>query len=342
MEQHYLKTLSLIQDKGYISKDRTGVGTKREQGAVVFYNLAGGHVPLFTTKKVILSSVIKELVWIIRGETNIKTLGCGIWDQWADENGDLGPVYGKQWRNVEDTRIITKDKWTRLQAMYESFGYELVIENDTDVAIRRNVDQLQRAIDLLKNDPDSRRIIVNSWNVSELEDMALSPCHCFFQFFSVEVSAERRLHQYQEMLRAGVGGITPLNLEIPSSEEMKHAMLDNLGVPRRELQCILYQRSGDMFLGVPFNVASYSLLTILVAKLTGHMPGMFMHVIGDAHIYLNHQEQVAKQLSNQPILNPVYFHMDSSVKGLEDVKVESFIQSGTYIHHPAIKAPVAV
>ena len=261
----YEEFLKHVLDTGVKKEDRTGTGTISVFGGQLRYNL-GEYFPLITTKKVHLKSIIYELLWFLRGETNIgylKENGVSIWDEWADENGDLGPVYGKQWRCWES--------------------------KDGQV-----IDQIQQALDMISNTPDSRRILVNAWNVGEISKMALMPCHTMFQFY----------------------------------------------VANGKLSCQLYQRSADLFLGVPFNIASYALLTMMMAQVTGLEPGDFVHTFGDAHIYLNHMEQVNKQLSREPKPYPK-MKLNPNVTDLFDFDFEDFTLEG-YDPHPGIKAPVAV
>ena len=263
--QQYLDLLRHIRANGVMKEDRTGTGTQSVFGYQMRFNLADGF-PLLTTKKVHLKSIIHELLWFLSGDTNIKYLkdnGVTIWDEWADENGNLGPVYGHQWRSwaAPDGRVI---------------------------------DQISQAIDLIKHHPDSRRILVSAWNPAEIDQMALPPCHCLFQFY----------------------------------------------VADGKLSCQLYQRSADTFLGVPFNIASYALLTMMMAQVCGLQPGEFIHTFGDAHIYRNHFEQVALQLSREPRPLPT-MHLNPDVKSLFDFKYEDFTLEG-YDPWPAIKAPVAV
>ncbi len=261
----YEEFLKHVLDTGVKKEDRTGTGTISVFGGQLRYNL-GEYFPLITTKKVHLKSIIYELLWFLKGETNIgylKENGVSIWDEWADENGDLGPVYGKQWRCWE-----SKDG--------------------------KVIDQIQQALDMIRNTPDSRRILVNAWNVGEISKMALMPCHTMFQFY----------------------------------------------VANGKLSCQLYQRSADLFLGVPFNIASYALLTMMIAQVTGLEPGDFVHTFGDAHIYLNHMEQVNKQLSREPKPYPK-MKLNPKVTDLFDFDFEDFTLEG-YDPHPGIKAPVAV
>jgi thymidylate synthase len=261
----YEKFLSHVYQNGQDKEDRTGTGTRSVFGGQIRFDLQKGF-PLITTKKVHLKSIIHELLWFLKGETNIgylKENGVRIWDEWADENGDLGPVYGKQWRTWEakDGRVI---------------------------------DQISEALDLIKNNPDSRRIIVNAWNVGELKDMALMPCHTMFQFY----------------------------------------------VANGKLSCQLYQRSADLFLGVPFNIASYALLTMMMAQVCNLEYGDFVHTFGDAHVYNNHFEQVERQLSREPREYPL-MNINPQVKDLFDFKFEDF-ELVNYEPHPGIKAPVAI
>ena len=264
MEQH-LRLLQDIMDQGVVKTDRTGTGTTSCFGNQLRFNLQDGF-PMVTTKKLHLKSIIYELLWFLNGDTNIKYLtdhGVKIWDEWADENGDLGPVYGKQWRSWE-----TRDG--------------------------RVIDQITEVVNTIKNNPDSRRIIVNAWNVGDLPKMALSPCHCLFQFY----------------------------------------------VANGRLSCQLYQRSADVFLGVPFNIASYALLTMMIAQVCDLQPGEFIHTFGDVHLYSNHIEQAKLQLSRKPFPQPV-MKINPAVKDIFGFKYEDF-ELVDYQFHPHIKAPVAV
>ena len=263
--KQYLDLLQEIMDKGVVKSDRTGVGTKSIFGHQMRFDLSEGF-PLLTTKKVHLRSIIHELLWFISGDTNIGYLHDNkvtIWDEWADANGDLGPVYGKQWRS-----------WQAPDG--------------------RSIDQLSEVIETIKKNPDSRRMIVCAWNPSDVDKMALPPCHCFFQFY----------------------------------------------VADGRLSCQLYQRSADTFLGVPFNIASYALLTMMIAQVCGLQPGEFVHTTGDTHIYLNHFDQVREQLSREPRPLPT-MRLNPEVKSIFDFKYEDFTLEG-YDPWPAIKAPVAV
>jgi thymidylate synthase len=263
--QQYHQLLQHILDNGVEKSDRTGTGTISSFGYQMRFDLAKGF-PLVTTKKVHLKSIIYELLWFLQGSTNIAYLkenGVSIWDEWADENGELGPVYGKQWRSWEG-----KDGKT--------------------------VDQISDLVKQIKSNPDSRRLIVSAWNVADLPEMALMPCHTLFQFY----------------------------------------------VANGKLSCQLYQRSADVFLGVPFNIASYALLTLMLAQVCDLEPGDFVHSFGDVHIYNNHLEQVKLQLSRTPYPLP-QLRLNPAVKDLFGFRYEDFELVG-YQSHPGIKAPVAV
>jgi thymidylate synthase len=263
--KQYLDLLKHVKENGTIKKDRTGTGTKSVFGYQMRFDLSEGF-PCVTTKKLHLRSIIYELLWFLRGETNIKYLqdnGVKIWDEWADENGDLGHVYGYQWRS-----------WP--------------------AADGGTIDQITNLINGLKNNPDSRRHIVSAWNVADIDYMALPPCHSFFQFY----------------------------------------------VADGKLSCQLYQRSADLFLGVPFNIASYALLTMMVAQVTGYKPGDFIHTFGDAHIYLNHFEQVDLQLSREPRKLP-QMKINPEIKDIFGFNYEDF-ELVNYDPHPHIKGEVSV
>ena len=263
--QQYLNLLKYVNDYGVKKLDRTGTGTLSVFGYQMRFDLSQ-NFPLLTTKKIHLKSVIYELLWFLSGDTNIKFLkdnGVSIWDEWADEDGELGPVYGHQWRS-----------WPTPEG--------------------KTVDQISNLINQIKNNPDSRRLIVSAWNVGEIEKMKLPPCHAFFQFYVAE----------------------------------------------GRLSCQLYQRSADIFLGVPFNIASYALLTMMVAQVCGLKTGDFVHTLGDAHIYLNHSEQVKIQLSRS-IKEPPIMKINKDRTSIFDFTYDDFILEG-YDPHPLIKGTVAV
>jgi len=263
--QQYLKLLQHILDTGVSKQDRTGTGTLSYFGYQMRFNLREGF-PLVTTKRLHLKSIIYELLWFLKGETNIQYLkehGVSIWDEWANDEGELGPVYGKQWRSWEG-------------------------------ADGKTVDQISDLIQQIKRNPDSRRLIVSAWNVADLPKMALMPCHTLFQFY----------------------------------------------VADGKLSCQLYQRSADVFLGVPFNIASYALLTMMVAQVCELKPGDFVHSFGDVHLYNNHIEQAKLQLTRTPYALP-QMRLNPSIKNIFDFQFEDFTLEN-YQFHPAIKAPVAV
>jgi len=263
--QHYLDLMQHVLAHGVRKSDRTGTGTVSVFGHQMRFDLAQGF-PLLTTKKVHLKSIIHELLWFLQGSANIKYLrehGVTIWDEWADEKGDLGPVYGYQWRS-----------WPAPDG--------------------KHIDQIAQVVNDIKNNPDSRRLIVSAWNVADIPRMALAPCHALFQFY----------------------------------------------VADGKLSCQLYQRSADIFLGVPFNIASYALLTMMVAQVTGLQPGDFVHTFGDAHIYLNHFDQVNEQLARTPRKLPT-MRINPEVKDIFAFRFEDFTLEN-YDPHPAIKAPIAV
>ena len=263
--KQYLDLMRHVREHGVKKEDRTGTGTLSVFGYQMRFDLAQGF-PVLTTKKLHLRSIIHALLWFLKGDTNIRYLkenGVSIWDEWADENGELGPVYGSQWRS-----------WPMPDG--------------------RHIDQIAQVVEQIRNNPDSRRLIVSAWNVAEIENMALPPCHAFFQFYVAE----------------------------------------------GRLSCQLYQRSADIFLGVPFNIASYALLTLMMAQVTGLEPGEFVHTLGDAHLYLNHLEQADEQLARTPLPLP-RMQINPEVRSIFDFRFEDFELVG-YEHHPHIKAPVAV
>jgi thymidylate synthase len=270
--KQYLDLLRHVKENGIQKEDRTGTGTQSCFGYQMRFDLGKGF-PMVSTKKLHLKSIIYELLWFLKGETNIRYLkenGVSIWDEWANEQGELGPVYGKQWRS-----------WAGADG--------------------KQIDQISDLIHQLKTNPDSRRLIVSAWNVSELPEMALMPCHVLFQFYTAPP-------------------------EIPGG--------------RRYLSCQLYQRSADVFLGVPFNIASYALLTLMTAQVTNMEPGEFIHSFGDVHLYNNHREQSALQLTRTP--NPLpKMKLNPEVKNIFDFRYEDFILEN-YQPHPPIKAVVAI
>ncbi|NKD76799.1 thymidylate synthase [Haematospirillum sp. H1815] len=267
--QQYHDLMRLVLETGHRKADRTGTGTLSLFGHQMRFDLEDGF-PLLTTKKLHLKSIAYELLWFLRGDTNIAWLkehGVSIWDEWADENGNLGPVYGAQWRSWPAPTPDSPD---------------------------RTLDQIRTVVDSLRTNPDSRRHIVSAWNPAQVDSMALPPCHCLFQFHVAE----------------------------------------------GRLSCQLYQRSADIFLGVPFNIASYALLTLMMAQVTGLQPGEFIHTLGDAHLYLNHLDQAREQLTRKPMALP-RMTLNPAVTDLFAFRYEDFTLEG-YNAHPHIKAPVAV
>ncbi|MEJ2406766.1 MAG: thymidylate synthase [Candidatus Thiodiazotropha sp.] len=263
--KQYLDLMRHVRDTGVVKEDRTGTGTRSVFGYQMRFDLGAGF-PVLTTKKLHLRSIIHELLWFLNGDTNIRYLkehGVSIWDEWADDAGDLGPVYGYQWRSWPDPK-------------------------------GGSIDQISQLVEQIRANPDSRRLIVSAWNPAQVEQMALPPCHCLFQFYIAE----------------------------------------------GRLSCQLYQRSADIFLGVPFNIASYALLTRMLAQVSGLKPGEFVHTFGDAHLYSNHLQQVDLQLSRQPRTLPE-MHINPDVKSIFEFTFEDFELVG-YDPHPHIKAPVAV
>src|SRR5476649_2092966 len=261
----YLDLMEHILKHGAEKRDRTGTGTMSVFGRQMRFDLDAGF-PLTTTKKLHVKSIIHELLWFLAGDTNVKYLndnGVRIWDEWADEQGDLGPVYGRQWRS-----------WPTQDG--------------------RTIDQIANVVDMIRRNPDSRRLIVTAWNPADVDKMALPPCHCLFQFY----------------------------------------------VARGRLSCQLYQRSADIFLGVPFNIASYALLTMMMAQVTGLQPGEFVHSFGDAHLYLNHLDQAREQLTRKPYPLPV-MKLNPAVTDIFAFKFEDFTLEN-YQAHPSIRAPIAV
>ena len=263
--KQYLDLLSHVMEHGVEKRDRTGTGTISTFGYQMRFDLSE-RFPLMTTKKLHLKSILHELLWFLSGDTNIRYLrekGVRIWNEWADADGNLGPIYGYQWRS-----------WPSADG--------------------RNIDQVSAVVSSLRNNPDSRRHIISAWNVGEIEKMALPPCHILFQFY----------------------------------------------VADGRLSCQLYQRSADIFLGVPFNIASYSLLTLMMAQVTGYRPGEFIHTLGDAHIYLNHIDQVKLQLTREPRPLPL-MHLNPEVKDIFEFRYEDFTLTG-YDPHPVIKGDISV
>lgn len=330
--QQYLDFLRHIKDNGIHKEDRTGTGTISTFGYQMRFDLNKGF-PLVTTKKVHLKSIIHELLWFISGDTNVKYLqdnGVKIWDEWVKEDNTIGPGYGKQWRNFRGDIQYIREDCTATEVID---GVSYVCVKDQSGVVYEQVDQLQQLIDDLKSNPDSRRHLVSAWNPGELKDMALPPCHLLFQFYTVELSIGERIELYK--LKTGITDINAVHLNAGVTETF-----DRLGIPTRRLSCQLFQRSCDGFLGVCFNIASYALLTHMVAEQTNMAVGDFVWTGGDCHIYTNHIEQVELQLTRDPLPLPKLV-IKRKPDSLFDYKYEDFEVVG-YVSHDAIKAKVAV
>jgi thymidylate synthase len=306
-EEGYLALLRETLDQGLVRRDRTGTGTRSVFGRQVRFDLGAGF-PLLTTKRLHLRSIVHELVWILSGDTNVRYLrdnAVTIWDEWADANGDLGPVYGEQWRS-----------WPK---------------GDGSV-----VDQIAWVQDEIRRNPDSRRLVVSAWNPADLDRMALAPCHCLFQFYTREMTPAERGEAFAAERFPDAGEAEGWQ-SLPEARRIQD--MDAARAPTRYLDCQLYQRSADIFLGVPFNVASYAILVHAMAAATGLVPGEFVHTFGDLHLYLNHEEQARTQLARAPLPPPrlrVAPLADVCELRFEDVRVLG------YESHPAIHAPVSV
>lgn len=324
--QEYKKLVREIQEKGTPKSDRTGTGTKSIFGYQMRFDLKDGF-PLVTIKNTHWKSVVHELLWFLKGDTNVKYLqdnGVRIWNEWADDNGNLGPVYGKQW---VDWNVLN---W------YKTDKPDPVIEGQSLLEWRvEGINQVQNVIDTLKTNPESRRMIVSAWNVGELDEMALAPCHAFFQFYTRPLKAGERMGISTEY-----GNVTNVETNWDVNEEYVHKVCDSWGVPRYELSLQLYQRSADTFLGVPFNIASYSLLLMMIAQCVNMVPRDFVWTGGDVHLYDNHEEQVKEMLSREPKPLPTV-KLNPDIKNVFDFKYED-IELIDYDPHPTIKAPVAV
>lgn len=314
-DTQYHALLERVLSKGKVKGDRTGTGTTSLFNHQMTFDLSDGSIPLLTTKRIHIPSIIHELLWYISGSSNIKYLqdnGVRIWNEWADENGDLGPVYGQQWRHCPDFTKPNVD----------------VIHGT--VTFPHTIDQLAGAIGQLRTTPDSRRIIVNSWNVAQIPAMNLPPCHFCFQFYTDELS------NYEQ---ATLGlGMYQKDTNKPNISD--DDFINYYNVPSRRLSLKLHQRSCDVFLGIPFNIAQYSILLHMVAQVVNMVPGEFIWDGGDVHIYDNHKEQVDLQLHRIPFESPT-LTLDNSIKSIDDFKFEHFTINN-YRSHESIKAQVAV
>lgn len=338
--KQYLALMQDILDNGVVKKDRTGVGTLSVFGRQLRFDLKEGF-PLVTTKKVHLKSIIHELLWFLNGDTNVKYLqenGVKIWNEWADEEGDLGPVYGKQWREWRDCKVVECHDVGRTQQLMQR-GYKYIgnmkEDGTTYLVYEKPHDQISKVIQQLREDPDSRRIIVSAWNVSDLDDMALNPCHNYFQFYTTEMTVLERLNWFEENEPEKFA-----NASLNNDEKVLHETLDREGVPRRKLSCFYMMRSNDVALGKPFNIASYALLTHMVAQQVNMVPDELVYSGVDVHLYLNHLEQIKLQLTREPYPLPKLV-IKRKPDSIFDYKYEDFEVVG-YQSHPHIAMPVAV
>ncbi|EFI8402281.1 thymidylate synthase [Escherichia coli] len=343
--KQYLALMQDILDNGVVKKDRTGVGTLSVFGRQLRFDLKEGF-PLVTTKKVHLKSIIHELLWFLNGDTNVKYLqenGVKIWNEWANEEGNLGPVYGKQWREWRDCKVVECHDVGRTQQLMQR-GYKYIgnmkEDGTTYLVYEKAHDQISKVIQQLREDPDSRRIIVSAWNVSDLDDMALNPCHNYFQFYTTEMTLLERLDWYEVNEPEKFANAPLINHEDIDSEERLHEILDREDIPRRKLSCFFLMRSNDVFLGLPFNIASYALLTHIVAQQLNMVPDELVYSGVDVHLYSNHLEQAKLQLTREPYsLSKLVIKRKPD--SIFDYKYEDFELIG-YQAHPHIAAPVAV
>lgn len=343
--KQYLALMQDILDNGVIKKDRTGVGTLSVFGRQLRFDLKEGF-PLVTTKKVHLKSIIHELLWFLNGDTNVKYLqenGVRIWNEWSDEEGNLGPVYGKQWREWRDCKVVECHDVRRTQQLMQR-GYKYIgnmkEDGTTYLVYEKAHDQISKVIQQLREDPDSRRIIVSAWNVGDLDDMALNPCHNYFQFYTTEMTLLERLDWYEANEPEKFANAPLINHEDIDDEERLHETLDREGIPRRKLSCFYMMRSNDVALGKPFNIASYALLTHMVAQQVNMVPDELVYSGVDVHLYLNHIDQIKLQLTREPYPLPKLV-IKRKPESIFDYKYEDFEVVG-YQSHPHIAMPVAV
>lgn len=343
--KQYLALMQDILDNGVVKKDRTGVGTLSVFGRQLRFDLKEGF-PLVTTKKVHLKSIIHELLWFLNGDTNVKYLqenGVKIWNEWSDEEGNLGPVYGKQWREWRDCKVVECHDVRRTQQLMQR-GYKYIgnmkEDGTTYLVYEKPHDQISKVIQQLREDPDSRRIIVSAWNVGDLDDMALNPCHNYFQFYTTEMTLFERLDWYEANEPEKFANAPLINHEDIDNEERLHETLDREGIPRRKLSCFYMMRSNDVALGKPFNIASYALLTHMVAQQLNMVPDELVYSGVDVHLYLNHLDQIKLQLTREPYPLPKLV-IKRKPESIFDYKYEDFEVVG-YQSHPHIAMPVAV
>jgi thymidylate synthase len=301
VDKQYTDLIQKIIQTGTDKEDRTGTGTRSVFGHQMRFPISTGNFPIVTVKETKFRSLVHELIWFLRGEESIKYLvenDVGIWDEWADEDGNVGPLYGVQWRKWED-------------------------------GDGNRIDQLQNVIDNINSNPDSRRHVVSAWNAGKLEDMNLFPCHIMFQFYSRTLSFQERVTALEEEILGG-----------PCSKPVNESVLQTYDVPERALDCQIYIRSNDTFLGLPFNISSYSLLTIMVSRLTGHAPGELVYTIGDAHLYKNHFEPAVEMMNRKSYSLPS-LEVSGGQTSIDDFEFEDFDLKG-YKSGSWIKAPIAV
>lgn len=333
-DDQYLEMAQAILSTGAYKADRTGTGTYSLFGHQMRFDQRAGF-PLLTTKKLHTRSILVELLWFLNGDTNIKYLQenkCSIWDEWADENGELGPVYGAQWRSWPG-RIESVPAHKPAPANARRIGADF---DEAYITYQHGIDQIQNLLNDLRNNPDSRRLIVNAWNVADIPKMKLPPCHAFWQCYTVEMTLQERWSWWagnNEEHRAAPEEV------MAAGEQVTHEIMDNAGIPRRWLDLQLYQRSADTFLGVPFNIASYSFLLHMIAQQVNMAPRDFIWTGGDIHVYSNHVDQMRTQIERD--LRPMPQLKLRKAKDLFSYSVEDFVITG-YDPHPHIAGKVAV
>lgn len=364
VDDQYQDLIDRIDVEGYDKLDRTGVGTRSVFGHQMRFDISGGKLPLLTTKKVYTRAIIHELLWMLSGDTNIRYLkenNVNIWDSWIDPEtaeydndgkliaGDCPKVYGKQWRKWEDTRIVSAEEAT----CKERQGFQVVGEVTSGrYAVHRVIDQIANIVDQLKNNPDSRRIIFTAWNVAEIEEQALPPCHLLAQFWTREMARKERgqwLNHHLPNLKERYGELVYDNLadhiEGDISEDVYnrniHGWLDKQGVPQRALSCQLYQRSADTALGVPFNIVQYPLLTHMLAHVTNMAADEFIWTGGDCHVYSDQREGLEEQLDREALDdNGVKLWLNPDITDVDDFTFDDIRVEG-YMSHPPVKFPAA-